>query len=64
MKRIAKVKKDKCVSCGCCLKVCRLNAITLDNGVYAEIDKNKCVGCKMCINACPAAAIEEKEVNE
>jgi ferredoxin len=48
---------DECVACGCCVKVCSLNAITVYKGMYAVVNEEKCVGCGKCANACPAAVI-------
>jgi len=55
---------EQCVACGCCVKVCPLNAISVYKGVYAIVDENKCVGCAKCANTCPASVIRivEREV--
>ena len=55
------VDKKYCVSCGCCVKVCPIGAISIYCGVYAVVDKNKCVGCGKCAKACPASVIEIRE---
>lgn len=60
-KRKAFVDKKHCVSCGCCVKVCPLKAISIYCGVYAVVDKEKCVGCGKCAKACPASVIDIKE---
>lgn len=59
-KRIAKVTKE-CVSCGSCVKVCPLSAISIWKGIIADINKEKCVGCGKCAEECPAGAIFLKE---
>lgn len=56
-KRKANVDIRSCVACGCCMKVCPKNAITIPKGIYAEIDKNLCVGCGKCAKECPASII-------
>lgn len=56
------VHQNLCVACGCCLKTCKLGAISITKGVYAVIDTNKCVGCGMCAKACPASLITVKEM--
>lgn len=56
------VDQTLCVACGCCLPACKLQAISISNGVHAEIDTSKCVGCGMCANMCPAGIITVKEV--
>ena len=47
-----------CFSCGNCVEVCPVKAITLDeNETPKPIDRNKCIGCGKCVAACPAKAI-------
>lgn len=48
-KRKAFVEQADCVACGCCVKVCPLEAIRIISGIMAQVDMGKCVGCgKMC----------------
>jgi ferredoxin len=62
VKRIACVS-SACVACGCCMKVCPLQSISVPKGICAEINANKCVGCGKCALCCPAQVITilEKE---
>lgn len=57
-KRKAVVNIEVCVACGCCLKVCPQNAISIPEGISAEIDRDLCVGCGKCAKECPASIIE------
>ncbi len=41
-----------CVGLGNCTKVCRYDAISVENGV-AFVDIDKCVGCGDCMRECP-----------
>ena len=61
-KRRAYVEQWDCVACGCCVKVCPMNAITVYRGLYAQVDEDKCVGCGRCAKECPATVIEIREV--
>ena len=61
-KRRAYVEQRDCVACGCCVKVCPLNAIHVYRGLYAQVDEDKCVGCGRCAKECPATVIEIREV--
>lgn len=67
MKKIKKkaiIDKEYCVACGSCVKVCPLQIISIEQGVFAQIDYDKCVGCGKCAKACPASVIniEKREV--
>lgn len=55
-KKYAYVGKD-CVACGCCVKVCPKDAISVWRGVTAKVDDTRCVGCGKCEKECPASAI-------
>ena len=37
-KRRAFVEQRDCVACGCCVKVCPLNAIQVYRGLYAQVE--------------------------
>jgi uncharacterized Fe-S center protein len=67
-----KVKLDKCVACGQCVKWCSAGALKLA-GKKITFDTNKCVGCGECILSCrenvfsipwdsSASAVQEKIV--
>lgn len=45
-----------CIGCGKCAKVCRFDAITIENNL-ASIDVAKCKNCGMCVQECPTGAI-------
>ena len=49
----------KCNGCELCVPVCRVRAITMQDGL-AVIDLNACRDCGQCIMACPFDAIVEK----
>jgi ferredoxin len=63
-KRLAKITKDLCVACGCCVKVCPKEAISIYQGKYAQVNESKCIGCGLCAKECPASiiTIEKREV--
>ena len=58
-KRKAVVSIQDCVACGCCIKVCPRNAISIPDGIYANIHQDLCVGCGKCAKECPASVITE-----
>ena len=61
-KRRAFVEQTDCVACGCCVKVCPMNAIQVHRGLYAQVNEDACVGCGRCAKECPATVIEIREV--
>ena len=61
-KRIARVDWALCVGCGCCVKVCPLQAIEIVRGMMARVKEETCVGCGKCAKECPASVIEIREV--
>ncbi len=63
-KRRAVIAQEDCVACGCCMRVCVLNAIEIVKGLFAKVDEDKCVGCGLCVKECPASIIEIKEVEK
>lgn len=54
---VAKACKVGCIACGKCAKVCKFEAITVENNV-AYIDYNKCKACGLCVRECPKNAIK------
>lgn len=57
------VNEEKCVSCGACVTLCPVQAITFDKESSIEFNKEKCVGstCSLCVDACPARAIRSSK---
>ncbi|MBU4484534.1 RnfABCDGE type electron transport complex subunit B [bacterium] len=51
-----KVCKVACIGCGKCTKVCKFDAIYVEN-FLARIDYDKCVSCGLCEKECPTNAI-------
>ena len=47
---------DGCLGFGTCTKVCKFDAITIENGI-ARINPDKCTGCLRCVDACPRKVI-------
>ena len=53
---VLEVKKDLCIGCGLCLRVCRWGAISISYN-QAHIDQTKCNICYNCLLICPRGAI-------
>ena len=60
-RRVAAVNERACVACGCCVKVCPLQAIAVVRGIKAQVDESRCVGCGRCARECPASVIAIRE---
>lgn len=60
-RRKAVVDQPACVACGCCVKVCPMQAIEIVRGMMAQVIQDKCVGCGKCAKECPASVITVQE---
>jgi len=63
--KLIEVDAEKCFSCGSCVALCPVEAISIDNDFSVLFDKEKCVGstCSICVDACPARAIKSVKQN-
>jgi Na+-translocating ferredoxin:NAD+ oxidoreductase RNF subunit RnfB len=63
--KLIEVDSDKCFSCGTCIALCPVEAISLAKDCSVEFDKQKCLGstCSVCVDACPTRAIKSIKQN-
>jgi ferredoxin len=63
--KLIEVDAEKCVSCGACVALCPVEAITIDEDASIVFNKEKCVGstCSVCVDACPGRAIKSVKQN-
>ena len=63
--KLIEVDAGKCFSCGSCVSLCPVDAISLAADLSVNFDKEKCVGstCSVCVDACPARAIKSVKQN-
>jgi MinD superfamily P-loop ATPase len=63
--KLIEVDAEKCVSCGACVALCPVEAITIDQDASIVFNKEKCVGstCSVCVDACPGRAIKSVKQN-
>ena len=57
---LAHIEQEACFNCGRCAKVCRFDAIVLQNGRYV-VDELSCEGCGYCEKVCRPNAISMNE---
>ena len=58
MDKYFRVAKDRCTSCGLCVKACPKHNISLAGNVKRPVWKGDCCGCLGCYHVCPKHAIE------
>ncbi len=66
MPKLIEVDTEKCFSCGSCVALCPVEAISIEKDSTVKFDKEKCLGstCSICVDACPARAIKSiKQTN-
>lgn len=54
-----KWKEDACIQCGLCAKVCREQAISVEDGKI-NVDYDACNSCGRCVKSCPTDAWDAK----
>ena len=63
--KLIEVDAEKCFSCGSCVALCPVEAITIAPDSTVQFDKVRCMGstCSICVDACPARAIKSIKQN-
>jgi formate hydrogenlyase subunit 6/NADH:ubiquinone oxidoreductase subunit I len=63
--KLIEVDMEKCLSCGSCVALCPVEAITQAEDLSIVFSKEKCLGstCSACVDACPARAIKSVKQN-
>jgi L-aspartate semialdehyde sulfurtransferase ferredoxin len=63
--KLIEVDSNKCFSCGSCVALCPVEAISIGKDSTVQFNKEKCVGstCSICVDACPARAIKSVKQN-
>lgn len=52
------ISDQPCSECGECVRVCREQALKLDQG-SVQMDESRCLSCGQCIKVCPTGALVE-----
>jgi NAD-dependent dihydropyrimidine dehydrogenase PreA subunit len=62
--KLIEVDTDKCISCGSCVSLCPVDAITWRKiGRLSLTRRNASAACSACVDACPAKAIKSVKQN-
>jgi MinD superfamily P-loop ATPase len=63
--KLIEVDMEKCLSCGSCIALCPVEAITPSGDLSIVFSKERCLGstCGACVDACPARAIKSLKQN-
>jgi ferredoxin len=63
--KLIEIDNEECISCGACLTLCPVEAITLDEDATVVFNQEKCLGstCSACVDACPSRAIKSVKQN-
>jgi L-aspartate semialdehyde sulfurtransferase ferredoxin len=55
---------DRCINCGACTSVCRVDALCIDRATMeVAFNHDKCVACGMCKIACPVGAMSGASID-
>lgn len=57
---MAKDEREKCITCGECVKRCKFEARTINGGTLFY-DSSHCRGCGLCVSSCPSNAIKMRK---
>ncbi len=63
--KLIEIDSEECVSCGACITLCPVEAITMDGDASVVFNQEKCLGstCSACVDACPSRAIKSVKQN-
>ena len=56
--KLLEVDLEKCISCGACVSLCPVDAISIAGDWSVVFDEERCVACGLCVNACPMRALK------
>jgi ferredoxin len=65
--KLAVVDPERCSACSTCIRLCPVEAITLDKTPkrpVAQVDGQKCLACTICMTRCPEYAVIMAEREE
>jgi formate hydrogenlyase subunit 6/NADH:ubiquinone oxidoreductase subunit I len=54
---IAHYDSSECITCGACVEICPMNALTLNDEDRVTFEPGRCIGCGLCVGVCPTGAV-------
>ena len=54
----AVINPEDCISCGNCIEICQVHAITEGEDEIPVLNRDRCIGCGLCVISCSGGAIE------
>ncbi len=63
--KLIEIDSEECISCGACITLCPVEAITLEEDATVVFNQEKCLGstCSACVDACPLRVIRSVKQN-
>lgn len=63
--KLIEIDTEECFSCGACITICPVEALTFGDDFSLVFTKEKCLGstCSACVDACPARAFNSVKKN-
>lgn len=60
---IASYDPEPCISCGDCVEICPMEALTIRNNEI-HFESIRCIGCGLCMSVCPTGALKIVEKSQ
>lgn len=49
---------ESCITCGDCVEICPMAALSMDDNSELKYDQTRCIGCELCVSVCPNEALK------
>lgn len=47
-----------CITCGACVEICPMAALSMDDNIAIKFDQTRCIGCGLCVSVCPSETLK------
>ena len=55
---VAQYNAEECISCGACVEICPMGALTFNDSNEIHFSQMRCIGCGLCVSVCPTGAVK------